>query len=113
MKRFFILLSLVALVACQGCRQKDIRTTEIKVPNVYNKACEQQVIKAITPLKGVDLSSAVFEKGVLTISYDSMQLGTKNIEHAIKDAGFDANEFAADPAARAKLPRECLNMATR
>ena len=113
MKRFLLLLALVIVVACQGCRQKDIRVTEIKVPNVYNSACEQQVIQAITPLKGINLSSIVFEDGVLRVEYDSMQLATKNIEHAIKDAGFDANEFAADPAARAKLPRECLSMATR
>ena len=106
-------LSLIALafavLLAAGCRQKDYRTAEVRVPNVVNAACEKRVRDALAPLKGVELQTLAVDNGVLTVSYDSMQLGLKNIEHAIKDAGFDANEFPADPAARAKLPKECLS----
>ena len=33
----------------------------------------------------------------MTIRYDSMKLGLKNIEHAIKDIGYDANDFKGEP----------------
>ena len=102
-----IALSFTVLLAA-GCRQKDYRTAEVRVPNVVNAACEKRVRDALAPLKGIDMSLVGVTNGVLYVPYDSMQLGLKNIEHAVKDAGFDANEFPADPAARAKLPKECL-----
>ena len=91
-----------------GCRQQDFRTAEVRVPNVSNGACEKRVRDALAPLKGIEMNLVGVTNGVLYVRYDSMQLGLKNIEHAVKDAGFDANEFPADPAARAKLPKECL-----
>ena len=100
--------SVVALALAAGCRQKDYRTAKVSVPNVINEACEKRVRDALAPLKGIDMSLVGVTNGVLYVPYDSMQLGLKNIEHAVKDAGFDANEFPADPAARAKLPKECL-----
>ena len=102
-----IALAFAALLAA-GCRQQDYRTAEVKVPNVINAACEKRVRDALAPLKGIEMKSVGVTNGVLYARYDSMQLGLKNIEHAVKDAGFDANEFPADPAARAKLPKECL-----
>lgn len=105
---FSILLAVVA-----GCRQQDFRTAEVKVPTVINSACEKRVYEALSNIKGIEMDTLAFNDGVLTVRYDSMMLGLKNIEHAIKDAGFDANEFPADPSARAKLPKECLIMATR
>ena len=91
-----------------GCRQTDVRTARVEVPTVINEACEKRVRAALAPLKGVQLDTLAVTNGVLTVRYDSMMLGLKNIEHAIKDAGFDANEFPADPEALRKLPQECL-----
>ena len=109
MKKSITLIALAFVLLAAGCRQKDYRTAEVRVPNVVNEACEKRVRDALASLKGIELQTLAVDNGVLTVSYDSMQLGLKNIEHAIKDAGFDANEFPADPAARAKLPKECLS----
>jgi len=102
-----IVLALVTLVFA-GCRQRDIRIATVKVPTVINAACEARVLEALKPIKGIELDTIEYKDGVMTVRYDSMMLGLKNIEHAIKDAGFDANEFPGEPAARAKLPKECL-----
>ena len=108
-KRHLLLFAIPLISAIAGgCRQQDYRTAEVKVPNVINAACEKRVRDALAPLKGIEMKSVGVTHGVLYARYDSMQLGLKNIEHAVKDAGFDANEFPADPAARAKLPKECL-----
>ena len=107
--KYAITISALALaMLCVGCRQKDYRTAKVQVPNVINEACEKRVRDALRPLKGIEMDLVGVTNGVLYVRYDSMQLGLKNIEHAVKDAGFDANEFPADPAARAKLPKECL-----
>jgi copper chaperone CopZ len=101
-------LAAAMLAAAGGCRQTDIRTARILVPNVWNEACEARVREALRPLKGVQMDTIEIKDGVLVARYDSMMLGLKNLEHAIKDAGFDANEFEGDPKARARLPKECL-----
>lgn len=108
MKHFFSLLFIITLsFAIQGCRQQDFRTVNVNIPTVCNEACQKRVVDALRPLKGIDINSIAFTNGTITVRYDSMMLGLKNIEHAIKDAGFDANEFPADPQAKAKLPKEC------
>ena len=107
--KYAITISALALaILCAGCRQKDYRTAKVQVPNVINEACEKRVRDALRPLKGIEMDLVGVTNGILYVRYDSMQLGLKNIEHAVKDAGFDANEFPADPQARAKLPKECL-----
>ena len=108
MKHTLTISALALVLLCAGCRQKDYRTAKVSVPNVINEACEKRVRDALAPLKGIEMNQVGVTNGVLYVRYDSMQLGLKNIEHAVKDAGFDANEFLADPAARAKLPKECL-----
>ena len=108
MKHALTISVLALAMLCAGCRQKDYRIAKVQVPNVINEACEKRVRDALRPLKGIEMDLVGVTNGVLYVRYDSMQLGLKNIEHAVKDAGFDANEFPADPQARAKLPKECL-----
>lgn len=101
-------LFLVSLLFSPGCRQRDIRVTTVEVPNVYNEACQKIVKNALSAIEGIDVAKITFADGKMTVVYDSMKLGIKNIEHAVKDAGFDANDFKAESAARAKLPPQCL-----
>jgi len=110
-----IFAAFALLLAAAGCRQTDVRTARVEVPTVINAACEKRVRAALAPLAGGDpqrpavhLDTLAVTNGVLTVRYDSMMLGLKNIEHAIKDAGFAANEFPPDPEALKKLPQECL-----
>ena len=111
--RALVAILAVAMLAAAGCRQTDMRTATIAVPNVWNAACEARVRTALSQLKGVQMDTVEIKDGVLVARYDSMMLGLKNLEHAIKDAGFDANEFEGDPKARARLPKEGLEEPAR
>lgn len=111
-KRHLVLRLLApAVLVCvaAACRQRDMRTTTVKVPQVTNAVCEARVRAALRDLRGVEHDELRFDHaaGTLSVRYDSMQLGLKNIEHAIAAAGFDANDLPADPAARAALPAVC------
>jgi hypothetical protein len=44
---------------------------------------------------------------MVRVRYDSIKLSIKNIEFAIAEAGFRANEVPADAKAAAALPAEC------
>jgi len=41
------------------------------------------------------------------VKYDNVRLGRRNIEVAIRNAGFAVNDLPANEEARAKLPAEC------
>ncbi len=76
-----------------GCRQRDIKETSVRVPAAVTTDVQAKITSAVTSLDGVEKDTIVYNDGVLTLKYDSMKLGIKNIEHAIMDAGFDANDF--------------------
>ena len=100
----------MAAMLFTGCRVSDVREATIVAPDVRNEACRQVVLKALKALPGRDdleLVSADFATGTLVVRYDSMKVGTKNLEDAIAQAGFAAGPFPANPEAASKLPPEC------
>lgn len=56
-----------------------------------------KVRNALASLGGVDLTNAVFDQHnrKITVRFDSMVVAHKNIEIAIAEAGYDANEISA------------------
>ena len=119
MKRILPVLFLAALAA-SGCRVRDVRTATVRVPGLRNAACSNEIAKALARLPDSRYTSdrdnpemslknekIDYETGDLTVRYDSMKVGVRNLEDAIARAGFDTPTFPADEAARAKLPPEC------
>jgi copper chaperone CopZ len=78
-----------------------------------NEACAELVREAA--VKESAGGGSVLEESIeidlsertMVVTYESLRLSSKNIEHAIANAGFTANEIPADPEARAKLPQAC------
>ena len=58
---------------------------------------------------GVDPRKTRFsvEKRTVTVTYDSMATAKKNIEFAVAEAGFAANQIPVNADAQSKLPSEC------
>ena len=119
MKRILPVL-LLAAAAAAGCRVRDVRTTVIRVPGLRNEACSNQIAKALARLPDsrytndrnnaemcLRIEKVDFATGDLTVRYDSMKVGVRNLEDAIARAGFDTPTFPADATARDRLPPEC------
>ena len=104
------MVALVAASVVTGCRLRDERTVVIKTPGIHNDACVQRARKELVALHGVDANKLVFDTDARTVTvvYDSMMLGRKNLEHAICDAGFDANDLKAPAEAVKALPASCM-----
>jgi len=109
MKAKALLSLLLSVLFLAGCRLSDVRVVEIRAPGVRNEACAQRVRQALAQFRVIDQEKLKFDfaTGTVSVTYDSMQLARKNIELAIAQAGFDANEIPADRAARDALPPEC------
>jgi len=114
------LLAVLGLTcALASCRKSDPRTVHIFVPGMKNQKCAELVARAVAMELTDDkpgLASAVLNMGAVrpdissrtvTVQYESLKLALKNIEFAIAEAGFDANEVPADPEAQRNLPPEC------
>lgn len=107
---------LAAALCAGGCRVRDVRTAELRVPDVSNEARLRVAEAALARLPRSRLHDGKadedclkvlgmnFETGVMTVRYDSMKVGTKNLEAALSDAGFETPTFPANEEARKRLP---------
>lgn len=109
----FLFSLFLAAAVCAGCRVRHVKTTTVTAPQVRNAACSNVVAKALKALPGKEylhIESIDYTTGEITLRYDSMKVGTKNLEDAIAQAGFSAGPFPANPEAVAKLPQECRDV---
>ena len=84
---------------------RDVRTAELRVPGVADEASLAKARAALRTLPDSRLSNrtgddekclrvdADFAAGTLTVRYDSMKVGTKNLVDALAKAGFEAEEI--------------------
>ena len=101
---FAVLLAAAALAA-GGCRVRDVRTVELRVPGVSDDAALAKARAALRSLPDSRLSNRTGDAGkcldvgadfatvTLTVRYDSMKVGTKNLIDALSRAGFEAEEI--------------------
>lgn len=115
MKSVALLFSFfLTIILFSGCRVRHVKTATVTAPQVRNAACSNVLAKALYALPGKEhlhIESIDYATGVLTVRYDSMKVGTKNLEDAIAQAGFAAGPFPANPEAAAGLPPECREVA--
>ena len=82
-------LALVAAaVLFAGCRRADVREFAVSIPGMV-ESDRGAIEDALRMYGGVDKGSYSFdyEKKVLTLRYDSMQVAQANIRYAIDEAG--------------------------
>lgn len=74
-----------------------------------NQACAQVVVNALGRQEGVQPGKVDvdFARRVVTVQYDSLMTARKNLEFAVAEAGFQANEVPANALAAGALPVEC------
>ena len=101
--------AVLALAAVASCRQRDLRTVQLHVPEMKNDACVEVVSRAVGGVQGIEKDTVTVDPATRTVqvTYDSLKLSLKNLEFAVADAGFAANDAPANPKAAAALPPEC------
>ena len=108
MKALPVLL-LAAAALAGGCRVRDVRTVALRVPGVTNEVSLAKANAALRALPDSRLSNEAgenercfaildsdFAAGTITVRYDSMKVGTKNLVDALAKAGLEAEEIRGD-----------------
>jgi copper chaperone CopZ len=95
----------VAAATTLSCRRQDVRTVLIEIPEMATDELAQTALRAAASIPGVrsDKCSYNLPTRTLTITFDSLSSSLKNIEVAIADAGFTANDVPANAEAKRRL----------
>lgn len=103
----FGVAALLALGA--GCFRNTTSVIELSVPAMKTEGAAQLVQAAVGRLgEGAILDVRIdVAARKAWVTYDNVRLGRRNIEVAVRNAGFAANDLPPNEEARAKLPPEC------
>lgn len=100
------------LVLSAGCFRNTISEMELDIPAMRTEACAQLVREAVNAL-GTGPEGSIKEirtdvdQRKVWVQFDNVRLGRRNVEVAVRHAGFDVNDLLAAIDARARLPEEC------
>ena len=97
------------LALAAGCFRNTESVIELNIPAMKSEDCGRMVQGAVGHLgegaiKDIRVDVAARKAWV---TYDNVRLGRRNIEVAVRHAGFAVNDLPADEDTRAKLPAEC------
>lgn len=98
-------------LAMTGCFREMISEVELSVPAMNSPEAAKVVEKALQDVghsvqaeNNVVEIKADVERHVVVVRYNNAELGLRNLQVAIRHAGFAVDDLPADEAARAKLP---------
>jgi copper ion binding protein len=118
MKRLVLLfvstILAVGVVTSQAKQSSDTKKassqvlkTTIKVPTIICGTCVRTVTSAVEKLDGVRTVKVDLKKKTATVTYASTKVSVDQLEKAIADAGYDANNLKRNPDAYEKLDSCC------
>jgi periplasmic mercuric ion binding protein len=112
MKKLFLSLiafCFIAIVA--SAQQKAVLTAKIKTPTVQCEMCKKTIedlLKRYDGIMSVNVKlSKDSSKRETVVKYITDRVNEETIKAAIANAGYDANEIAANPESYKALPKCC------
>ncbi len=106
-KTVYLLAAVVAFALPAGCFRQDVRTLEIRIPNMASQDCFKIIQSALNRVEGIVSVEPDIPNRKLTVTYNSTKVGVKNIEYVITGLGFEANDNPGKTDARERLPADC------
>ena len=99
----------LAALLLAACYRQVIETIDVKVPQMRTDAAAD-LIRGVLGAFDTNVVQKVetdVSNRVVRVRYNSERGARRNIEVAIADAGFDANDLPGDAERRKALPPEC------
>ncbi len=66
-----------------------IKSREIPIEKIHCTECEAEIERAIGALKGLRQVKADSKRGLVTVEYDLLEIGLKQIEEQLQKAGYN------------------------
>jgi copper chaperone CopZ len=111
MKRWILVVIVGVGLLGISCRRQDVRPIMIDVPGMRTGEHVAMIMQAMRTIPGVDTNSVRvdFTRHTITVRYESLVASLKNIEMAIAEAGFAANDVPANAVAAARVAAAATN----
>jgi mercuric ion binding protein len=108
MKQLVLALFAVAFFTATSFAQtKALQTAKIKTPNVSCEACKTRIETYLKRYDGIQSINVNYRRGEITVKYLTDRINIETIKAAIANAGYDADDVAANPEAYKLLPITC------
>jgi len=105
MKKLFLIISILLIISCKG----ELIKAEINIPTAQCGMCAMTIEGALTKVDGVKKAYVDMDALKVTVAYDIEAANITSIESAISNAGYQANETAANAEAYKNL-RPCCKL---
>jgi copper chaperone CopZ len=108
MKKVFISLVAIAAFAYGGSAQvKASLTAKIKTPTVGCEDCKTRIETYLKRYDGVTFVMVNWRRKETTVKYLTDRINIEEIKTAIANAGYDADDVAANEDSYKRLPKTC------
>lgn len=108
MKRLlFSFIGFCFLIVTASAQQKAVQTVKISTPTVQCEMCKKTIEDLLKRYDGVMTVNVNVKKKETTVKYLTDRVNDEIIKTAIANAGYDANEIAANPESYKSLPKCC------
>jgi periplasmic mercuric ion binding protein len=109
MKKIMLLLAFAAgtVSATNAQVQKSSMTVTIKTPTVQCESCKQRIENYLAREEGVYKAVVDYKRKTAKVSFYTERTNIETVKAAIANAGYDADDVAANPDSYKKLPLCC------
>ena len=109
MKKLFLIMSLLVMVGCKG----EFEKADISISTAQCGMCANTISHTLKNVDGVKKVNVDLGAKVATVIFDPTLVQVENLESAISNAGYQANETSANAEVYKKLPGCCKLPADR
>ena len=106
-KLFFSLFAVVGFALSSFAQTKTAQTVKISTPTVQCGTCKKKIETYLKRYNGITGVNVDYKKKETTVKYVSDRINEEEIKAAIANAGYDANDVAANPDSYKRLPECC------
>jgi copper chaperone CopZ len=109
MKKIMLFLAFAAgtSLAANAQVQKSSMTVTIKTPTVQCESCKQRIENYLAREEGVYKAVVDYKRKTAKVSFYTERTNIETVKAAIANAGYDADDVAANPDSYKKLPTCC------
>jgi periplasmic mercuric ion binding protein len=106
-KLLFTLFAGVLFSMAASAQVKPVQTVKISTPTVQCDMCKKKIETYLKRYDGVGMVNVNVKKKETTVKFISDRTNIEEIKTAIANAGYDADEIAANEESYKKLPKCC------
>ena len=97
----------IGAVCLAKAQAKPVLSVTIKTPTVQCETCKERIENTLARAEGVIKSTVNYRNKTTKVTFYTERTNIENIKTTIANAGYDADDVAADTDAYKKLPLCC------